>query len=363
MSGIGHMTLETIKSLQNHSENQKTFEIVLVVCYDRVAAIQSWNFTKVKIKKIPVPTRWFNLIWKYDVIPYMDIFLGRGTYIFFNYKNWRLLRSRSLTYVCDVGYLLYPEFVSPKNLKFLKTNVNKWVKRTSKVVAISTSARNDIVRLLNVDNTKISLIPCGVDKAVFYKRSSKEIDAFRLKYGIENNFILYLGNIEPRKNIMKLIKAYRLLPQSIRNKYALLLVGGGGWLNQPIIQAIEEAQREGYRIIRPTAYIKDEDLPTLHSAASILVHPAVYEGFGISPLQALACETPVIVSQIPSLQEVVGNAGIFIDHDNEYDISDKINLILTNQKLRQQMIKRGLNQANKFTWDNAVHKLVNAIEV
>jgi glycosyltransferase involved in cell wall biosynthesis len=362
VSGIGHMTAEIVRALDNHPQNGEEFEINLVICSDRAHLLEQWGFKNVRIKKIPFPQRLFNIIWKFDLLPPFDLLLGKGTYVFPNYKNWRLMYSRSLTFVCDVSYLVVPEFVSPKNQAFLKKNIGKWTRRATRVIAISKNAQDEIIKYLNVPQEKTSLVYCGVDPNVFYPRPVAEIASIKKEYDLPENYILFLSNIEPRKNVINLINAYKQLPPDITNKYALLLVGGGGWLDDPIIDSIKSAQNDGYNIIRPSIYIPDSKLPALHSGATVLVHPAYYEGFGIAPLQAMACGTPVIVANNSSLPGVVGGAGLLVDANDSTGISVKINELLSNTMLQAELSKKGIVQAKKYTWDQSADALVKEIE-
>jgi glycosyltransferase involved in cell wall biosynthesis len=363
ISGIGHMTLELIRALERHPDNSKVFEIVLVINGDRRLSLERWGFRTATIKTIPIPTRLFNIIWKFDLLPPMDIFLGKGVYIFPNYKNWRLSHSRSLTFVCDVSYLLFPQYVSPKNQRFLEKNIHKWIKRTNKVLAISRNAQKELINSLGVNEEKTLLVPCGVDTTMFYKRPEKEIEIVKKEFGITKDYVLYLGNIEPRKNIKRLIEAYKLLPRKQRERYALVLVGGGGWLNESIMKAIRQAQKEGYNVIKPQRYIPEEAIPALHSGAKVLVHVALYEGFGISPLQAMACDTPTIVANNSSLPEVVGEASLLINANDVQDISNNLENLLQDTKLQRKLILEGRKQVKKYTWDRSAQIITQEIRI
>lgn len=361
ISGIGHMTLETIKALERHPDNQKTFDIVLAIPFDKKAQLPRWGFTTVTYRSIPLPLRIQNLLWKFDLLPPMDLILGRGTYLFPNYKNWRLAFSKSFTYICDIVYLLHPQYVSPKNQKFMERYMLKWIKRADKVLAISEDARTAIVDNLPVKVSKTLLVPCGVDLDVFRKSSADEIKHMKKKLGLDKDYLLYLGNLEPRKNITGLIDGYKQLPEAIRAKYTLLLVGGGGWLNASILDAISKAQAEGFDIKQADVYIPEDELPALHSGATALVHPAFYEGFGISPLQAMACGTPVIVADNSSLPEVVGKAGLYVNATDSSDIADKLEELLSNKSLREKLSKAGVEQAQKYSWQNSADIIVKAL--
>ncbi len=357
VSGIGHMTAELVRSLDKSQHNGIDFEINLVVCKDKKQHLEQWKYNKVKVITLPVRQRVFNLFWKFDLLPPMDMFLGKGIYLFPNYKNWRLMFSKSLTFICDISYIKFPQYIEPKNLEFLTKNIQKWIKRTDKVLAISSSARKEIISELQVPEEKTYLIPCGVDSQIFYPRPKVEIDELMLTLDIKKKYILYIGNIEPRKNITALIAAYANLSAEMRSVYSLLLVGGGGWLNESIVKVIKDSQESGLDIIRPTKYIPDEELPALFSGSSLLVHPAFYEGFGISPLQAMACGVPVIVANNSSLPEVVGDAGLLVDADDTNDLSVKIEKVLNDNKVSKELSTAGLEQAKKFSWDDSARKL------
>lgn len=358
ISGIGHMTLELVRALDRLSEHDHRFEVVLAVSADKIGNIRKYGLKNVTLKKIPLSTRVLNLLWKYDFLPPMDIFLGKGVYVFPNYKNWPLLKAKSITYVCDIGYLLFPDFVEPRNLEFLKKNMSKWTGRTDRIASISRDARDDIISHLNVPADRVAYVPCGVDGEVFYRRGATEVDAVRQNYGLSEKYILYIGNIEPRKNILSLIEAYKLLPQPVREEYSLVLVGGGGWKNEEILSEIDRAAAEGYKVVKTTKYVIDNDLPALYSGAAALTHVALYEGFGISPLQAMACGTPVVVANNSSLPEVVGDAGLCADASSPKDISDKIEIILTDKNTRTEKVRAGLERAKDYTWLAAAEKLL-----
>lgn len=363
VSGIGHMTSELVRALDRHPDNGKSFEIVLVICSDRAQYLEQWNFNNVKVKRLLFPQRVFNILWKFDLLPPIDVICGHGAYIFPNYKNWRLISSSSFTFVCDVSYLVVPQFVSPKNQKFLEKNISKWTKRATKVLAISQSAKEEIIQYLKIPKDKLALIYCGIDPSVFYPRTKNEVENVKEKYRLPQKYILFLSNIEPRKNVLNLLEAYKKLPKHLRDEYALLLIGGGGWLNEPILAAIDEAVQEGYNVVRPSRYIPDSDLPALHTGAELLVHPAYYEGFGIAPLQAMACGTPVVVANNSSLIEVVGNAGLLVDANDANDISVKIKELLENSELRMSLIDEGMTQSTKYTWEQSAKDLIREVQI
>jgi glycosyltransferase involved in cell wall biosynthesis len=292
----------------------------------------------------------------------MDMLLGRGFYLFPNYKNWPLRHSYSLTYIHDLGFIRYPQFTQPKNLAFLEANIQKWITRASVILTGSDHAREEIIDLLNVPAEKVTRIYHGLDHQQYYPRADAEIKTAKEKYNIDGDYLLYIGSLEPRKNLIRLIAGYCQLSQALRDRYSLCLIGSGGWLNDEILAAIKSAQDQGFKVVQPSQYVDDEDLPSLLSGASLLVHPALYEGFGLSPLQAMACGTPVLVADNSSLPEVVGQAGILVDAESEEDISAKIEKVLTDEKYRADMVKSGINQAQKFKWETTANELLECID-
>jgi glycosyltransferase involved in cell wall biosynthesis len=182
-----------------------------------------------------------------------------------------------------------------------------------------------------------------------------------VKYGIDKSYIIFLSTIEPRKNVDGLLDAYSLLPEDVRQQTALVLIGSAGWLNGKTVSRIKMMKESGYDIVWPSTYVPDSDLPALLSGASIMVHPAFYEGFGISPLQSMACKTPVIVSRNSSLTEVVGDAGLYVDPNSARNIADKILVLLGDKILQKKLSLAGHKRAELFSWSKSADMLSEII--
>jgi glycosyltransferase involved in cell wall biosynthesis len=362
ITGIPHFTAELVRTLDKHPQNGQSFKIILVIAFDKKNKLAKWDYGNVQIKTITLPMRLLNLVWKYNILPPMDLLLGKGVYLFPNYKNWRLSRSQSLTYIHDLGFIRYPQFTQPKNLEFLRANIKRWTSRADVILTGSDHAREEIIELLKVAPSRVVRIYHGVDHSQYYPRKESDIATAKTKYRIRGEYLLYIGSLEPRKNLTRLINSYRKLPQNLRKRYSLCFIGGGGWLNDEILEAINLAKREGFNIVQPNLYVEDKDLPSLISGATLLVHPALYEGFGLSPLQAMACGTPVLVGDNSSLPEIVGTAGVLVDAESESDISAKIEEVLADEKYRSTLIKSGLKQAQKFRWEISAQDLLECAQ-
>lgn len=354
LSGIGHSLLEIVKEASLRDD----VEIVLVVPLKKSASLKKYSFVNVQIKTIPLPARIVELLLRMHLMIPLDIILGRGTYIFMNYRNWPLLNSKSVTFIHDVGFLRYPQFVSPKNQKYLAKYIKAWIKRTDRIIAISEFTKSEIINLLKVASKRIDVVYLGVNSDIFYKRSHDEVSLIQNKYNLPNDqYFLYVGNIEPRKNIKMLVDSYRLYCKKYGNNTSLILVGGDGWLNEEIYKTIETARSEGCSVIKPDTYVPDEDLPALYSGAIALVHPAIYEGFGIPPLQALACETPVIVANNSSIPEVLENYALYIESNDPQELCEKMNLVSTDHTA-----SNGRQRALQLSWPHTVDQLLKVVK-
>jgi glycosyltransferase involved in cell wall biosynthesis len=362
MSGIGHLTLGLVRALAVLPGFVQKYNIYLVVPMGKIDKVLRHEIPNVQIKTIPMPARIISLLNNNKLLPPLDIFLGKGIYLFPNYRNWPLNNSKSITYIHDASFALYPETVQPRNLKYLKNNINLWVKRADLIVTLTQASKADIATSLAIDSKKIHVVGCGVDGSVFKKTPKAAVEATKRKYGIHTpKYLLFVGNLEPRKNLSRLIKAYSGLDESLLEQYPLVVIGAGGWLNDGTNALIQESAHNGVKIIKPSQFVLDEDLPAIYSGASAYIHPAIYEGFGIPPIEAMSCGTVTIVSDIPVLNEVLGSAALKFDPYNISDITCKIQSILTRPSDKKQYIEKGNILAKKYTWQNAAEKLAYLI--
>lgn len=314
LSGVGHATYHLVKELSQDRAFTDTHEIVLVVSFGTTAQLTKWGFnTAVVPRSIPLPGRLSNWLIKHDSLPWMDLLLGGGVFLFPNFRNWPLLYSRSFTYIHDVAFALHPETVEPRNLAYLRRHVAGWVKRTTKIVTVSNASKKEMAEEFGVDPAKIVVARNGVDRTRYKRSDAQHIEATKRNLGIAGEYILYVGNIEPRKNLVRLIDAYKSLPKSLTDKYQLVMVGSGGWLNEKIIDAIAHAQYDGYRIVRPLRFVEDAEVVDLYSGARCAVLPSFHEGFGMPVLEALACGTRVAAADLESIREAGGDVVTYCD--------------------------------------------------
>ena len=261
----------------------------------------------------------------------------------------------------DLSYIRFREFFSWRRNLWHKIQVGSLGRHSSsdKIIAVSQSTKNDIVEKYNFPTDKIKTIYSGISKSIV-RPQEDELKLFKDKNNLPDEFILFVGKLEPRKNISGLINAFNLLKNMPEfEKLNLVIAGSPGWLYKNIYREAEESPYRKNIIFKN--YIKDEDRKFYYSLSSVFVYPSFFEGFGFPPLEAMACETPVVTSFNSSLPEVVGDGGILVDPHNAVDISEAIKNILTNPSLRKMLIKKGLQGVQNFTWERCAKETLEFI--
>ncbi len=258
----------------------------------------------------------------------------------------------SVVTIYDLSFLIFPKAFKLSKRLYLTLLTRPSARKARRIITISESTKRDAVRLLGVSSEKVDVVYCGVDKA-FHPLPEREVASFRQKRGLPEQIILFVGTIEPRKNVARLIEAYSRL----RDRQVKLVIGGArGWLYQEIFACVEELGLTD-DVLFP-GYIPPDELPLWYNAAELFVYPSLYEGFGLPPLEAMACGTPVIASNVSSLPEVVGEAGLTIDPMDSRGLAEAMNQVLSDRALRQSMRERGLARAGRFSWANAARETI-----
>jgi len=263
-----------------------------------------------------------------------------------------------ITTVFDLSPLIFPGTHLYSRVLMHKILFPFTIRNSEKILTISKSTKQDLIKYLNIPEKKITVTYLATDEK-YRLLNQKEISKIRRKYSIDFPFILYVGTLEPRKNIPSLIRAfYQLKKKTSRHK--LIIAGKKGWKSEDIFETIEKLNLQKDIIF--TGYVPDEDLPALYNAADLFVYPSLYEGFGLPPLEAMACGTPVITSNTSSFPEVVGDAGIMIDPYDVDGLTKAMYEVLTNDGLREDMIKKGLKQTKKFSWEKCAKETLEVYQ-
>jgi glycosyltransferase involved in cell wall biosynthesis len=248
----------------------------------------------------------------------------------------------------DMTFFLFPQLHTRARRLFFPTVMRTSARQADAIITVSESTRQDAIRLLSIDPGKVFTTQLGVDPTFRPINDIGEMDDVAAKYDLHENFILYLGTIEPRKNLPVLIRAFRQLVDS-GSKHKLVLVGKYGWMYKEVLDLVDDLDLEN--MVRFTGYIPQEELPLVYNLASLFVYPTKYEGFGLPALEAMACGVPVITTKIASLPEIVGDAGILIPSNNIEELFNAMSRVLEDQALREKLTSDGQLRAKKFSWE------------
>jgi len=255
---------------------------------------------------------------------------------------------KSIITVHDLAFLLYPHFLTRESARYYG-QIDQAVKRADHIIAVSESTKRDTIRLLGVPEHKITVIYESANRIYQPINDHEILERTRDKYRINRDFILFVGTIEPRKNVPTLLRAYRQLLDSYKTDVKLVIVGRRGWLSEEVFTLVDQLKLGDDVLFLGRVPI--EDLLYLYNAAQLLVQPSFYEGFGLPPLEAMACGTPVVVSNVSSLPEVVGDAGVLVDPQEVSELTVAIWRVLTDSALRNDLITKGLRRARCFSWE------------
>lgn len=268
--------------------------------------------------------------------------------------------GKSILTVHDLSFLRYPEFFSVKNNLWLAgINIRKLTKRVDHVIAISDNTKRDVMELCNLPDHKISVIHSAIADKFKPVEQQDKLARAKQKYGLPKKFILYLGTIEPRKNIESLILAYNQLRDHnpYLYDYELIIAGNDGWKSKTVYQTAENSPY--HNAIKFLGYIDEVDKASLYSLASLFIFPSFYEGFGFPPLEAAACGTPVITSFASSLPEILGEVALLIDPYNIKQLSLAMQEVLTNEPLRQNLINKGIKKSEQYSWQKTAEEYLS----
>ena len=248
----------------------------------------------------------------------------------------------------DLSFIRYPETHPRERLDWIARGLPRTLEQAH-LIAVSHFTKREIVELLPVGEDRVSVVYEGIDPR--FKPIAGPCCAANLgRYGLTpGEYILAVGTLEPRKNLVRLIDAYQQLPDALVRRHPLAIAGISGWKDESIFEALQPLRDQGR--LRLLGYVPDADLPMLYSGAALFVFPSLYEGFGFPPLEAMACGTAALVSNRASLPEVVGAAAMLCNPEDSTEIADKMRRLLEDQQLRQSLGRQGVRQAGGFTWE------------
>lgn len=359
-SGIGYYTENIIRGCIERGGDEFDFYIVANLFFTNtpspldINGKYNYKFTKF------IPGKLWNKLSKQRLLPPIDKLHTGNPDVVVNFDYMRLPVSpnvRTITVIHDLAFVHYPEFIESKNLARLKKFVPLALEKSDRIVAVSKFTKSDIVNMFGLMEDKIDVVPNAVDRTTF--RPFRD-DSIFSKYSLPSKYLLYVGNIEPRKNISRIIEAYSILPRSFADEYGLVIAGGKGWNDLGIVNSYKKSRHKDK--IHFPGYIDSSDLPALYSHSELFLFPSLFEGFGLPILEAMACGAPVITGKNSSLPEVAGSAAYIVDEKNISSISKAIEDITSKIELKNRLISLGKERVKMFNWEISAGKMINSIQ-
>jgi glycosyltransferase involved in cell wall biosynthesis len=359
--GVGHYTEELIAHLAKQ-DPERTYTVV-----GNIFATAEPHRLKPRSDNIRFrfsrlfPGKVWNQMFKRGVMPPLNwIIPGRpDLVVFFNFVRYPLTPGvKSIVVIHDLTFEHYPAQVQGRNQRYLSRFVPKALARADHFIAVSEYTKRDIHERYGTPLDRISVVVPGVDLERY--QPGIATDAVRAKLGLPAKYFLRVSTVEPRKNDLTLIAAYRALPDAIKREYALVISGKIGWNVADVQEEIRRGDPAG--TIIHTNYVADADMPALYAGATAFVLASHYEGFGMPALEAMACGTPVLVSRTSSHPEVVEGAGLMVAPDDVAGFTAGMQRLATDSQLRSELSRQGRERALTFSWDNSGRQLKAVIE-
>jgi glycosyltransferase involved in cell wall biosynthesis len=259
--------------------------------------------------------------------------------------------------VHDCIFMRHPDWFRWERAEYYRWAGTRSARRAGRVIADSEATAHDLRELIGVPNSRIDVVPLGVGGA-FRPQTQAACDAVRDRYKLPESFFLYVGTLEPRKNLAALVRAWDSIAGDIEEE--LVIAGRTGWKTEEMLAAIGDAKHQD-RVHLP-GFLEEEDLVPAIGAARAFVWPSLFEGFGLPVLEAMACGTPVLTSNLSSLPEVAGDAALLVDPENESDIAEGLKRLSTDDVLRARLSAAGIQRASEFTWARTADLTLKAYE-
>ena len=295
-------------------------------------------------------------MWTQFALPW-NLFFSKRPDVFFTPSHYcpRISSVPTAISIMDLSFVYFPQLFNKNDLYQLNNWTRYSAKKAAKIFTISEASRDDIIKLYKVDPKKVIVTYPGIKKI----DKLESMEDLANKFKIKNDYILFVGTLQPRKNIVKLIEAFAKLQTKGKN-LDLVVVGKKGWMYEEILKAPEQFGVKEKVIFLD--FVSDSDLPFLYENARCYVLPSLYEGFGLPVLEAMKYGCPVVTSNISSLPEAGGDAALYFNPENVDDMAGTINKVLSSESLRKEMIEKGLEQVKKFSWEKTAKLTLQALE-
>lgn len=324
------------------------------------AKVEQFTRNNVRARVCRIPPQILLPLQRWFHIP-VDLITGIVDVMF--YPSFVVLpqkKGRAVVTVHDLIPLTHPEFCEALQIREFRARVPISVKRADAVIVVSAYTGRLVQELFGISSDRIHYVPNGINGCFRPLEESEATEAALDRNGIKKPYFLFVGTMEPRKNLVRMVKAFGQAIRKAAKNYTLVLAGKPAWGIEKLHATIAQLPA-GVKVILP-GYISEKDLPALYSRATGFLFLSLVEGFGIPPLEAMACGCPVIVSKTPALCEVAGNAALTVEPENIDGIADGIRKLIENEKMREVLRKRGFKRAKMFSWELCAEKTLKVLE-
>lgn len=353
-TGVGRYTRELVRGLLSAQQFETTLLYPERVGTTRAMAAE-WGELGARLRGYVLPARVLYALWNRTSGPPIEWLAGPcDVYHATQFIAPPARRARVVTTVHDLTALRFPQWHTATQRE-IGRHIASSIRRSDLVIAISQATANDLFELLSVPPERVRVIPLAAAAQFFAPVLHGERAAVRARLGLSSGYFLYVGTLEPRKNLEQLLLAHRCLPVPLQRAFPLFLAGGRGWEDQGIMAALAATPHA-----RWLGRVEEHELPALLAEATAFVYPSLYEGFGLPVLEAMAVGTPVITSNTSSLPEVVGEAAIMLAPDDTEGLAGAMARLAEDAALRQSLQVLGRAQAATFSWPRTVALTVGA---
>ena len=359
-SGVGTYAHRIVRGLLQRDQRNEYFLFLSAPWPD----LEATNLRKLVIERSDrmIRNRWWENVRlpQYLTRHEIDVYFSPAYALPVRPRFTRRRPTRFVVTIHDVISDILPETFTLRMRMWQALFNRNAVALADRIIVDSESTKRDLIRLYGPTRQPVCVVPLSVGDEYVREVNPATLQRVRERYSLPPSFVLYVGTIEPRKNVTGLARAYRRLPEELQRRFPLVICGAIGWHAEPILSELKALNVSDS--IRLVGFAAHEDLPALYSLASVFVYPSLYEGFGYPPLEAMACGVPVITSNTSSLPEVVGDAGIMLDPRDDAALAASIQRVLEDRELRSTLGRKGLEQATRFRWQTTADQTLAILE-
>ncbi len=354
--GAGNYIIHLIRALASLSNE---YQFTIFAHHSGRDLIDSPPSSRMNWVLIPDKSPARRLVWEQVTFPRLVRQSRVGLLHSLHYTRPLFLACSSVVTFHDMTFFLYPHLHTRSKRIFFPSAIRLSARLADALIAVSENTKNDAIRLLGVPGDKITAIPHGVGEEFHPITDARLLDDIRLKFSLPQDFILNVGVVEPRKNLTLLLKSYQQL-HSQGISLPLVIVGGLGWMYEDVFRQVESLGIKEQ--VYFTGYVPDHDLPIIYNLARVFVYPSIYEGFGLPPLEAMACGTPVITTAVSSMPEHVADAGILIPPQDENALTNALQKLINDSTLQEELSSKGPERASQFTWKRTAQETIKVYQ-